>query len=93
MYPVSFKRRLWLRLALASLLVGTPVFLPQLAFLGNWAGYVLGPPYFGGFGYLVWQGELLRPWNREKQVHRTARTLELRGLWIMWAATCQSCST
>ena len=84
MYPVSFKRRLWLHLALASLLVGTPVFLPQLAFLGNWAGYVLGPPYFGGFGYLVWQGELLRPWNREKQVHRTARTLELRGLWIMW---------
>jgi hypothetical protein len=49
MYPVSFKRRLWLHLALASLLVGTPVFLPQLAFLGNWAGYVLSPPYFGGF--------------------------------------------
>ena len=72
-------------MALASLLVGTPIFLPQLGFLENWEGYVLGPLFFGGFLYLIWQGELFRAWNRDQHVQRPARTFELRGLWLMWA--------
>jgi len=84
LYPVFFKRRFPLHLALASLLVGTTVFLPQLGFLESWPGYVLTPLYFGGFFYLVWQGELLRAWNKEQQAQRPARTLALRGLSMMW---------
>jgi len=85
LYPVFFKRRLPLHLALASLLVGTPIFLPQLGLLENWAGYILGPLFFGGFLYLIWQGELFRAWNRDQRAQRPARTFELRGLWLMWA--------
>ena len=61
------------------------MFLPQLGFLESWPGYVLTPLFFGGFFYLLWQGELLRAWNKEQQVPRSARTLALGGLWMMWA--------
>jgi hypothetical protein len=75
LYPFFFKRRLPLHLALASLLVGTPIFLPQLGFLGNWAGYILGPLFIGGFLYLIRQGELFRAWSRDQRVERPARSL------------------
>jgi len=78
-YPIFFKGRRRLLLALVSVLVGTTGLIPQFGLAEDWFVYIPTGFLFGGFFYLVWVDEIFRIWKRP-QKKRSASTVALRGL-------------